>query len=150
LSFFMFYPAWIVVFNGVLFMIDQNRYFLVASWLILTAQFYYLRAFSEVVASERPVSFDPLVCGATRYAVPDALFVTIISYTCIVGVGLYRDGKRFGIQNSIVTYGTPVLYVAATVYTEYLTAAQLAINLAISAITVGSFIVVYQFIITEP
>ena len=140
----MFYPYWLIVFNWIVGMIDERRYFFFASWIILTAGFHYLNSLSAIVGIERPESYDPFLCGATQFAFPDPLFVTSISYTLVTAIGLFRDGHRFGLINGTIAYSTPALYAIATVYTGYLSASQAAANLVVAVVTAAFFIFVYQ------
>jgi len=144
LAYFMFYPYWLAVFNWLVGLVDNRRYFFLASWILLTAGFYYMESFAEALQYERPEHYDSDLCRTKRYAIPDAKFVSSIAYTIVAAFGLVRDHRRFGALNAIVAYSTPVLYVAATIYTGYLSAAQVAINLVISLVTAAMFVAVFQ------
>ena len=146
LGYFMFYPYWLVVFNWLVGMIDSRRYFFAASWIFLTIGFYYFESFSQALLVERPARYDYELCRTHRYAVPDSKFISSVAYTIVVAFGLYRDHHRFGWLRGVVAYATPVLYVAATVYTGYLSLGQMATNLVVSLVTAAAFMLVYQLL----
>ena len=149
-SYFMFYPYWLIVFTWLVSMIDSRRYFFFASWAILTFLFYYLEAFSQVFMIERPEGYDWEFCRMKQYAFPDSKFVSSISYTLSVGLGLFRDHHRFGWLQGFIAYATPILYTIASVYTGYLSVGQMLANLVVSILTAAGFIVLYQEVSALP
>lgn len=147
---FMFYPAWLFVLNWVVGLADQRRYFFWASWLILTFGLVYLESFAEVLGVERPAVYDADLCRTKVHAVPDSVFVTTVAYSAVVFYGLWQDNKTFGFPNGLLVYASPFLYVAATIYTEYLSVGQVFVNLVISAAVAVVFIFLYQLTSTKP
>lgn len=142
-AYFMFYPCWLIVFNWLVSMIDDRKYFFFASWLVLSFAYVYADAFSQALEVERPAPFDWELCRTTRYATPDAQFVSSIAYTLVVAVGLWRDKHRFGVLQAAVAYSTPLIYIIATVYTGYLSIGQMLLNLGISVASAAFFVWVY-------
>lgn len=143
---YMFLPQWLFIFSSVVGLADPRKYFVWASWLILVGGLHYLDSLAVSVGQERPLAYDADLCRVSRFAVPDAQFVTTIAYALTVFYGLWRDGKSFGVIDGTLVYTAPLLYSAATVYTGYLSFAQLAINLVLATLLGVLFILLYHLL----
>lgn len=144
LAYYMFFPAWIAVFATLQALIDSREYFGIASLMLHTLAFYYFQALANVLAIDRPASYDWTECRATRFAFPDPMFVSSLAYAIVVGVGLVRDRINGGLLTMLTLYTAPVFYVAACIVTNYLAPLQALANLSVVALTSAVFLFTYQ------
>lgn len=144
-AYFQHLPALIFAFNFALGLRLRDLYYIFSSTVQLVL-FYYLSGLSEAVRSERPPTFDYVQCQKTRYALPDPLFVTTITYLITVTYGLmYRRviARDIGILYKISFFVVPLCYIIGLMLNDYFTWWQLFVNsfLAIST----SFFYVYLY-----
>lgn len=143
-TYFGLFPAWVLAFNASMGLIDNDIYFLFASKCVLYSVYVYCNILSGAIRSTRPHVYDHELCGATEYAFPDPLFVSTISYTFVVAVGLYME-KKVGVARLVLLFASVVLYCWALLLTRHFYAWQLFCNLLFSAVTSISFLLSYRF-----
>ena len=142
---FQHVPAVLFVFNLALGIRLHDLYYFFSSMTQLVL-FYYLDGLSVAIRSERPPTFDHVLCRKSQYALPDPLFVTTITYCLTVTYGLmYRRAiaQKIGILYKLIFVLVPLFYIVGLVINDYFTWWQLFVNLFLSFAT--SFFYVYFY-----
>jgi len=144
-AYFQHVPALLFVFNLALGLRLNDLYYFFSSMVQLVL-FYYLDGLSVAIRSERPSTFDHVLCRKSQYALPDPLFVTTITYCLTVTYGLmYRKAiaQRIGLLYKIIFIIVPLFYVIGLVINDYFTWWQLFVNVFLSF--AASFFYVYLY-----
>lgn len=144
-AYFQHLPALIFVFNFALGLRLRDLYYLFSSFVQFVI-FYYFSGLSLAVRSERPPTFDYVLCRKPQYALPDALFVSTISYCLTISYGLmYRRviAQRIGLLYRILFCLVLLSYIIGLIINDYFTWWQLTINLFLGFF--ASFFYVYLY-----
>ena len=152
LAFFEFLPAWILVFNTTLSLITSDVFFFIASSLMLTGYYYYLLVLSEALAVQRPMGYDAELCNVPMYALPDALFVSTMSYVFVIAFGVlmkHDNFRRMGTLLKMAVFFLVVMYCISLIVNRYLHAWQLAANLGIAALMSGWYVLMYWLLFVK-
>lgn len=146
LAFFEFLPQWLFVFNSMLAVIDNDLYYLLASKFTFVFYYYYLLALSLAIRSPRPVGYDHVLCKASEFALPDATYVSTLSFVFIVGAGFLLDRRmrsRLGFVTRLLLLCVVALYGVSLWRNRYFSGAQLILNTLIAAASSGIFLYTY-------
>ena len=147
LTHMMFLPRALFFLNLFINIADGRWFFFFASWALLFWWYHYLAAVSDVSKIPRPDDYDWELCRVTQYALPDALYVSSMSYMVTILWGFFVDKKRFGITTALILHGAPILYSVATVYTGYFSVGILLVNLILSLVTGVLFVMIYNALV---
>jgi len=146
LGYFQLLPTWILVFYYALAIALSDLFFIVTSLALNYGVYFYMLRIARAGMSERPPAFDHTKCCVPQYALPDALFVTTLTFWCSVGVGLVKHPRyafHVGWFYRILLVFLPIMFVVGLMVNEYLYWWQLLANLAISAITTVLYLFTY-------
>lgn len=135
---YMYFPVYVFVFNSVMPLIDNRRYFSLASWILLIFLWQYCRILGEALQTRQHIA-----CHAKHArSFPDPDFVTSMAFTAAVAFGFHRDNIRFnGIILQILAYTSPFLYTIACIRTHYfVTPVELYCNLFAAALFAVVFV----------
>ena len=146
IAIFEYMPQWIIVFNAVLSLIDNDFFFFVASNVILTLLFYYLLLISHALKVTRPPEFDSELCQVDEFAFPDARYVATLTYAVVIGAGLLLDRRTknsFGFLTRTLFFFSFVIYALALLINGYFFAWQLLANTGLGLLIGFLFIFVY-------
>jgi hypothetical protein len=140
---FGWWPRFVFGFGAVVLLFDQSVYMVMTTLLILVCFGYYLEVVAEALAVARSPSFDSVFCEASPHAFPDAVFVPVMLYTCVVILGVYYNKAlhiRVGAARALFILAQIAGYLATTLISTYFTPALLAANsLLVIALTVTFF-----------
>jgi len=144
-----FLPLWLLVFDFTLALLAKRPYFFVMKLLIFVFWFNYLKVLAGVLRIEHPREFDYVLCGAERYAVPDARFVTTVQYVLVMLFGFWQDVVlRNGVLsrwNIFVVHVVALAYIGSTLASRYFSWWLLAVNLVITGFITLATIVLYLY-----
>lgn len=144
-AYFQHFPSVIFVFNLALGVTLSDLYYFFSS-IVQLAAYYYLSGLSYAVRSERPSSFDYVLCRKPQYALPDALFVTSIMYVIVISCGLMcrrSIARKIGILYKLIFCVVPIFYAIGLYVNDYFTLWQLFVNTALAFF--ASFFYVYLY-----
>lgn len=147
LGYFGLFPTWLQVFYYTLVLILNDVFFFVASILINWVMYSYLLGLSHAFRSERPAVFDHEKCRVPQFAVPDAPFVTYLSFWAVITIGVMMHDHyscHVGLSHRIMMLFFPIMYVIGLMANEYFFWWQLLLNLALVVVTALVFILVYR------
>lgn len=137
LALFSFYPQWLLVFNFAFISLRSDFFFFMSAKLTLVFWLVYLEALAHVLRFERASHYDHKLCHSSRFAFPDARFVTAITYSAMMLIGAYNDKRvcrPLLLKRSNLVIVTTLLlgYAASTIVTHYFTWELLAANTAVA------------------
>lgn len=146
------FPSWLVVANFALGMVNRDIYFLVASNVQLFLLAIYLDLLATVFKVPRPRGFDHELCKATKYAFPDPLYVSIMTFFLSALFGFWIS-KRLHKFISTFTFIIIVIflcgYPASTLVSRYFDIFLLIANSAIALVATTLYILFYTVIVRD-
>jgi len=146
------FPSWLVVANFALGLVNRDIYFLVASNVQLFFLAIYLDLMATVFEVPRPSGFDHELCKATKYAFPDPLYVSIMTFflSALFGFWISRRLQRFFTKMTIVLIVVFLCaYPASTLVSRYFDVFLLLANSAIVVIVTSLYILFYMVIVRD-
>lgn len=134
-KFFSFWPEFVFYFGTIAILFQGSIFVRSASLLLLYGSYFYFNALAVAIEVPRPPPYDPILCAATPYCLPDARFVSAMVYTLVFAVGCaenYGIYLRLSRLSCLFLLISIILFLVSTVVSGYFTLELLAANLLIS------------------
>jgi hypothetical protein len=132
-----FFPYQVLLFSSYVSFFDATAFVTFASYAFLALPFVLMQVAADAFAVERGAHYPAARCGATRFAFPDAQFVTSVAYVLALAVSVARH-RVYSMHVSPLRTAVMALYLcayfAATVVSGYFTLGLLAANLALALV----------------
>jgi hypothetical protein len=142
-------PYLLFVIDFFLAAIWRRPYFFFAKLVVFIFWFRYLQVLAKILHVERQRGFDYELCGASRFALPDAVFVSTLVYLAMMLIGFWMDtqmARTFMTRwNIFVISMITLCYVASTIITGYFSWMQLALNSGVAVFVAISTLVIYRY-----
>jgi len=136
-------PSWLFIANIAVSVFNKDIYFFISSHFNLFFLAAALDVLSQAFAVPHPEGFDHERCGATRYAFPDAIYVTTIIYVMCVAVGFFFDMRLRAYVNPLYFSAFVFLvffYCASTLVSRYFDAFLFVCN-SVLALALGALFI---------
>ncbi len=142
-----FFPYQVAGFSVCVSMFDTSPLMTFLSYAMLAGAYWYFYLLAAELQYERAAGFPSHLCGASRYALPDAHFVTSVAYVIALSISIARH-RVYAIRVSRFRAATIVAYVlaycASTIASGYFTPQLLAINALIAVMLALMCVVLFD------
>ena len=155
LSYFLFTPYVITICSHLVALIDNDQYFCISSYVFLGFAYFYSIVMAPYIGVERHADYshDAHGCTAPAYAVPDAWFVSTMTYVLAFFYGVVSDEsrrrrffERHRLLSALAVIGVS-FYVTATLTSRYFLPWQLAVNVFIVFVSATLYTLAYWAIV---